>query len=183
MCLNIGKREGKRPVGFGQPPGTLLVRIGFHRQPPHPLVKTRRYDKTGTLTKDEMTVRKIFVAGQMLDVSGAGYEPHGRFSRGGLIIEPSGPLKLFLRAAVLASDAHIVHSEANGRWHVKGDPPEGALIAAAAKAGLNKADLDSQSPRVHEIPFTSETKRMTTLHSEPEGVVAYAKGAPEIILD
>src|SRR5574337_403125 len=140
-------------------------------------------DKTGTLTKDEMTVRKIFVAGQMLDVSGSGYEPHGRFSRGGLIIEPSDPLKLFLRAAVLASDAHIVHSKANGRWHVKGDPTEGALIVGAAKAGLNKADLDSQSPRVHEIPFTSETKRMTTLHSEPEGVVAYAKGAPEIILD
>ncbi|MDD5559739.1 cation-translocating P-type ATPase [Candidatus Methylomirabilis sp.] len=140
-------------------------------------------DKTGTLTKDEMTVRKIFVAGQMLDVFGAGYEPYGRFSHDGLIIEPSGPLILLLRAAVLASDAHIVHSEANGRWHVKGDPTEGALIAAAAKAGLNKAELDSQSPRVNEIPFTSETKRMTTLHREPEGVVAYAKGAPEVILD
>ncbi|MDE2483901.1 MAG: cation-translocating P-type ATPase [candidate division NC10 bacterium] len=140
-------------------------------------------DKTGTLTKDEMTVRKIFVAGQMLDVSGAGYEPHGRFLRAGLISEPSSPLQQLLRAATLASDAHIVHSEVNGRWHVKGDPTEGALIVVAAKAGLNKADLDSQSPRVSEIPFTSETKRMTTLHSEPEGIVAYAKGAPEIILD
>ena len=140
-------------------------------------------DKTGTLTKDEMTVCKIFVAGHMLNVSGAGYEPHGRFSRDGLTIEPSNPLKLLLRAATLASDAHIVHSEANGRWHLKGDPTEGALVAAAAKAGLNKADLESQCPRVNEIPFTSETKRMTTLHSEPEGLVAYAKGAPEIILD
>src|SRR5574337_271743 len=140
-------------------------------------------DKTGTLTKDEMTVRTIFVAGQMLDVSGTGYEPHGRFSRDGLAIEPPGPLILLLRAAALASDAHIVHSEADGRWHIKGDPTEGALIVAAAKAWLNKADLDSQSPRVNEIPFTSETKRMTTLHKEPDGVVAYAKGAPEIILD
>ncbi len=140
-------------------------------------------DKTGTLTKDEMTVRKICVAGQMLDVSGAGYEPHGRFSREDLTIEPSSPLKLLLRAAALASDAHIVHSEANGRWHVKGDPTEGALVVVAGKAGLNKAELESQFPRVDEIPFTSETKRMTTLHSEPEGVVAYAKGAPEIILD
>jgi len=140
-------------------------------------------DKTGTLTKDEMTVRKIFVAGQMLDVTGAGYEPHGRFSREGQTIEPPGPLILLLRAAALASDAHIVHGEADGRWHVKGDPTEGALVAAAAKAGLNKTDLESQFPRVNEIPFTSETKRMTTLHSEPEGVVAYAKGAPEIILD
>jgi Ca2+-transporting ATPase len=140
-------------------------------------------DKTGTLTKDEMTVRKIFVAGRMLDVSGAGYEPHGRFSRDGLTIEPSSPLKLLLRAAALASDAHIVHSEANGCWHLKGDPTEGALVVVAAKAGLNKTDLESQFPRVNEIPFTSETKRMTTLHDEPGGLVAYAKGAPEIILD
>lgn len=140
-------------------------------------------DKTGTLTKDEMTVCKIFVAEQMLDVSGAGYEPHGRFSREGQTIEPSRPLTLLLRASALASDAHIVYSEANDRWHVKGDPTEGALVVVAAKAGLNKADLESQFPRVNEIPFTSETKRMTTLHSGPDGVVAYAKGAPEIILD
>ncbi|MBZ0168311.1 MAG: cation-translocating P-type ATPase, partial [Kofleriaceae bacterium] len=140
-------------------------------------------DKTGTLTKDEMTVRTIFVAGQMLNVSGAGYKPHGRFSCNGLTIELSSPLTLLLRAAALASDAHVVHSEADGRWDVKGDPTEGALVVVAAKAGLHKTDLDSQFPRVSEIPFTSETKRMTTLHSEPEAVVAYAKGAPEIILD
>ncbi|HLE27928.1 MAG TPA: cation-translocating P-type ATPase [Anaerolineales bacterium] len=140
-------------------------------------------DKTGTLTKDEMTARRIFVAGQVLEVSGAGYEPHGHFSRNGSTFEPSNPLKLLLRAATLASDAHIVHSEADGRWHVKGDPTEGALVVAAAKAGLHKADLDTQFPRVNEIPFTSETKRMTTLHTASEGAVAYSKGAPEIILD
>jgi len=140
-------------------------------------------DKTGTLTKDEMTVRKIFTAGQVLDVSGAGYEPHGQFVRDGFAVEPSGPLTSLLRAAALASDAHVVHSEADGRWDVKGDPTEGALVVVAAKAGLHKTDLDSQFPRVSEIPFTSETKRMTTLHSEPEAVVAYAKGAPEVILD
>lgn len=140
-------------------------------------------DKTGTLTKDEMTARRIFVAGQVLEVSGAGYEPQGRFSRNGSTFELSNPLKLLLRAATLASDAHIVHSEADGRWHVKGDPTEGALVVMAAKAGLHKADLDRQFPRVNEIPFTSETKRMTTLHTGPEGVVIYSKGAPEIILD
>src|SRR3990172_6190384 len=140
-------------------------------------------DKTGTLTKDEMTARKIFVAGQVLDVSGAGYEPHGQFSRNGSSAEPSAGLKQLLRGATLASDAHIVRSEADGRWHVKGDPTEGALVVAAAKAGLHKADLDTQFPRVNEIPFTSETKRMTTLHTGPEGIVAYSKGAPEIILD
>ncbi len=140
-------------------------------------------DKTGTLTKDEMTVRKILVAGEVLDVTGAGYEPHGQFSRDGLAVEPSGSLRKLLRAAALASDARIVHDEQEGRWRVKGDPTEGALVVAGAKAGLEKTDLDAQFPRVNEIPFTSETKRMTTLHTEADGVVAYSKGAPEIILD
>ena len=140
-------------------------------------------DKTGTLTKDEMTVRKVHVAGQMFDVSGAGYEPHGQFSTNGGAIQPAEPLKQLLRGAALASDAHIVHHEADGRWHVKGDPTEGALVVAAAKAGLVKAELDRTYPRLEEIPFTSETKRMTTLHRLPEGLVAYSKGAPEIILE
>jgi Ca2+-transporting ATPase len=140
-------------------------------------------DKTGTLTKDEMTVSKLFVVGQMLEVSGAGYEPHGRFSREDVTCDPSTEVKLLLKAAALASDAYFVQNVDDGRCYLKGDPTEGALVVAAAKAGLNKADLDAQFPRVAEIPFTAETKRMTTLHSGPEGVVAYAKGAPEIIID
>jgi Ca2+-transporting ATPase len=140
-------------------------------------------DKTGTLTKDEMTVRKIFVAGQLLDVSGAGYEPRGQFSINGSQMEPPASAKELLRGAVLASDARIVFNEADKRWHIKGDPTEGALVVAAAKAGLKKAELDEQYPRVDEIPFTSETKRMTTLHKMNGKVVAYSKGAPEIILE
>jgi P-type Ca2+ transporter type 2C len=140
-------------------------------------------DKTGTLTRDEMTARKVYVAGQMLAVAGAGYEPQGQFSVNGQIIDPSEGLGLLLQAATLASDADIVRDEADGRWHVKGDPTEGALIVAAAKAGLTKADLEQRFPRVNEIPFTSETKRMTTLHSTPDGDIAYSKGAPEIILE
>ncbi|MCC6695198.1 MAG: cation-translocating P-type ATPase [Candidatus Hydrogenedentes bacterium] len=139
-------------------------------------------DKTGTLTKDEMTVRKVYAAGQLLDVTGAGYEPHGQFMRGQDVVDPSGAVELLLRAGALASDAHIVHQEAEGRWHLKGDPTEGALVAAAAKAGLKKIDLEAEMPRVNEIPFTSESKRMTTLHSGPNGLVAFSKGAPEIIL-
>jgi P-type Ca2+ transporter type 2C len=138
-------------------------------------------DKTGTLTKDEMTVRKIFVAGQMIEVTGAGYEPSGLFTADGVAIEPPESLKLLLRAATLASDAHIVQDDQ--RWHSKGDPTEGALVVAAAKAGIIKADLDSQYPRVHEIPFTSETKRMTTIHAGADGAIACAKGAPEVLLD
>jgi Ca2+-transporting ATPase len=140
-------------------------------------------DKTGTLTKDEMTARRIFVAGRFFDVSGSGYEPHGQFLSDGRPMEPPPPLKRLLQAALLASDAHIVQNEADGRWHVKGDPTEGALVVAASKAGLNKSELESKFPRIHEIPFTSETKRMTTLHKAPDGVRAFSKGAPEIILE
>ena len=141
-------------------------------------------DKTGTLTKDEMTARCIYVAGRTVDISGVGYAPEGEFLHNGTVIEPAQftPLLTLLQAADLASDVRM-EPEADGRWQVKGDPTEGALVVAAAKAGLNKTDLDAQFPRLNEIPFTSESKRMTTLDQTPAGVVAYAKGAPEVILD
>jgi len=138
-------------------------------------------DKTGTLTKDEMTVRRLFVADRMLDVSGAGYEPRGEFSCNGGSVECPDSLRRLLEAAALASDAHLLRGD-DGAWQVKGDPTEGALEVAAAKAGLEKDALDARFPRVNEIPFTSESKRMTTLHDTSDGVVAYSKGAPEIIL-
>ncbi|MGB5268856.1 MAG: cation-translocating P-type ATPase, partial [Polyangiales bacterium] len=140
-------------------------------------------DKTGTLTRDEMTARKLYTPGRMLTISGSGYEPEGELSLDGSAVEPSARETELLRAAALVSDAHLVRDEAHGGWHIKGDPTEGALIVAAAKAGLQKDDLDLQFPRIGEIPFTSETKRMTTLHSVENGQVAYAKGAPETILD
>ena len=139
-------------------------------------------DKTGTLTKDEMTVRRLYVADCLWEVSGAGYEPHGQFLVDGRAVEPDEALRQFLRAATLASDAHSVRGEDDGRWHIKGDATEGALVVAAAKAGLVKAEIDRQAPRTGEIPFTSETKRMTTLHLDSEGTVAFSKGAPEVIL-
>ncbi|MBD0371901.1 MAG: calcium-translocating P-type ATPase, SERCA-type [Pyrinomonadaceae bacterium] len=141
-------------------------------------------DKTGTLTKDEMTVRKIFVGGRMYEVSGAGYEPEGEFRLGGSRVEAAEPLRLLLTAAALSSDARLSRSrDDDNRATIKGDPTEGALVVAAAKAGLDKAELDEKFPRTGEIPFTSETKRMTTLHSTPDGVTAFSKGAPEIILN
>ena len=87
-----------------------------------------------------------------------------------------------LMAAALSSDTVLVKLP-DGSWDIKGDPTEGALVVAAAKAGLQKDLLDSSYPRVHEIPFSSETKRMTTLHKVSESLTAYAKGAPEVILD
>ncbi len=137
-------------------------------------------DKTGTLTRDEMTVRSIWLGGRRIDVSGTGYEPKGEFSAGQERNEFFYPLMEFLRSASLASDAKLV--QVNGEWTLNGDPTEGALVVAAAKAGLNKESLEREWPRVDEIPFTSERKRMTTLHLGPEGSMAYSKGAPEVLL-
>jgi len=147
-------------------------------------------DKTGTLTRDEMTVRRLYVAGQFVDVTGAGYAPDGEFHTAGLCLEvaprPRDTLgesvRDLLEAGVLASDAHLLQDATSGSWTIKGDPTEGALIVAAAKAGLQKAELDAALPRIHEIPFSSESKRMTTLHAGAGGGVAFAKGAPEVIL-
>jgi P-type Ca2+ transporter type 2C len=139
-------------------------------------------DKTGTLTKDEMTVRRLYVAGHTIEVSGTGYEPIGNFSTNGSGAAGSDVLSTLLRAGALASDARVEQRNGSGTWEVKGDPTEGALVVAAAKAGLNKPALDAEFARVSEIPFTAETKRMTTLHQTPGGVVAYAKGAPEVIV-
>ena len=87
-----------------------------------------------------------------------------------------------LEAAACVPTAHVARKEGTDRWHVKGDPTEGALVVAAAKAGLHKADLNARFPRMGEVPL-SETKRMVTLHETPDGVIAYSKGTPEVILD
>ncbi len=137
-------------------------------------------DKTGTLTKGEMTVRKIYVNGKMFDVTGAGYEPKGEFLVDGksINLRDNPELELALKANTLNSNANY-----DGK-RVLGDTTEGALIVAAAKMGLSKKELESSYPRFHEVPFTSERKRMTTVHKTPEGkLIAYVKGAPEMILE
>ncbi|MDZ7652482.1 MAG: cation-translocating P-type ATPase [Burkholderiaceae bacterium] len=138
-------------------------------------------DKTGTLTRDQMTVRRVWLDGEWIEVSGSGYDPQGDFRRADARVEPTPALRELLTAAALCSDAHAVRGE-DGRWTVKGDPTEGALVVAAEKAGLHKPALDLQCPRVDEIPFDADTKRMTTLHSVDGHSVAYVKGAPEVIV-
>lgn len=138
-------------------------------------------DKTGTLTKNEMTVRRLFTAGRMISVSGAGYEPLGEFLDGERRFAPEPAVLELLRAGVLASDARL--RQGDGRWQIEGDPTEGALIVVAAKAGLDQASLDQQFPRTAEIPFSSERRRMTTLHDTGGASIAYSKGAADVILD
>ncbi|MDH5361730.1 MAG: calcium-transporting P-type ATPase, PMR1-type [Aigarchaeota archaeon] len=139
-------------------------------------------DKTGTMTKGEMTVREIYMNGETTTVSGTGYEPEGEFHRGGHSLsrgkDPS--LRLILGSGALCNDAKL--EKGDNRWVVVGDPTEGALVVAAAKAGLREDRL-KRHPRIGEIQFTSERKRMTTIHESPKGVVAYMKGAPAVVLE
>jgi Ca2+-transporting ATPase len=139
-------------------------------------------DKTGTLTRNEMTVRRLFVCGRFWEVTGSGYEPAGEFRVDGQPVTPSEAVRRLLRAAALASDARLYRG-ADGAWQGQGDPTERALLVAAMKAGLDPEELNRRHPRVREIPFTSERKRMTTLHQGPEGLFAASKGAPEVILE
>ena len=138
-------------------------------------------DKTGTLTQNEMTVRKIYVNDKIIDVDGVGYEPKGNFYLNGTALIPQDEPHLLrlLEAGMLCNDSHLTNI--NGVWRVKGDPTEGALVVVGAKGGIKTEELTS--PRIAEIPFSSERKRMTTIHDTPQGKVAYSKGAPEIILN
>jgi Ca2+-transporting ATPase len=139
-------------------------------------------DKTGTLTRNEMTVRRIVTADGALEVGGVGYAPVGTFRRDGEPTPPDGAALELLRAGLLASDARVLREE-HGRWRVEGDPTEGALVVAAAKAGLDQASLNEAEPRRHELPFTSERRRMTTLHDAGgPGLVAYSKGSLDVVL-
>jgi len=141
-------------------------------------------DKTGTMTKGEMTVQRIYVNGKALKVTGVGYEPRGEFFFEGKKLDPTKEKELYtlLKAATLCNDAKLEKKE--GKWITKGDPTEGALVVAAAKAGLWKEEIEKEEPRVNEIPFSSERKRMTTIHELSDGdKIAYVKGAPEIVLE
>jgi P-type Ca2+ transporter type 2C len=141
-------------------------------------------DKTGTLTKNEMTATRTYVPDRIIEITGTGYKPEGNFLENGEQVDPSkiNQLELLLRISALNNDSHI--QQQNGNWVCYGDPTEGAFIVAAEKAGMNYKSLSDEYPRVSEIPFDSTRKRMTTIHKTPEGnLVAYVKGAPEIILD
>ena len=141
-------------------------------------------DKTGTLTKNEMTVTRMNAAGRTIDVTGSGYQPEGEFLENGEEINPvdDPQLELLLQISSLNNDSHI--QQQNGNWVCFGDPTEGAFIVAASKAGLDNKALNEEYPRVSEIPFDATRKRMTTVHKTPEGkLIAYVKGASEMVLE
>ncbi|XRP96799.1 cation-translocating P-type ATPase [Methanocaldococcus sp. 16A] len=139
-------------------------------------------DKTGTITKNEMTVEKIFVDDKIFDVTGIGYEPKGRFFYNGIEVDINKEENLILLLKAVALCNNSVLEEKEGKWGIIGDPTEGALIVAATKADLWKEDLEKEYPRVGEIIFTSERKMMTTIHKKDGKFLIFSKGAPEIIL-
>lgn len=140
-------------------------------------------DKTGTMTKGEMTVQSIYLDGDHLKVTGIGYEPTGEFQLEDKSVAPNEALKTLLEVATLCNDSNLEKDPQTEKWVIKGDPTEGALVVAAAKANMWKQDLERVKPRIAEVPFSSERKRMTTVHlSGGSTKVAYMKGAPEIVL-
>jgi Ca2+-transporting ATPase len=146
-------------------------------------------DKTGTLTKNEMTVTRLFAGDRVFEVMGEGYEPVGEIREAlGVKDEVSFPdpsrlppaLRELLMAAVLCNGATLRQEE--GTWRILGDPTEGALLVAAAKASVTLETLDPAYDFLGEVPFDPERKMMTIVRRTPDGPVAYVKGAPDVLL-
>ncbi len=141
-------------------------------------------DKTGTLTRNEMTVQRIVTADQVIEVSGAGYAPLGGFSHNGEGLDPAGrdDLQEIGRAALLCNEARL-HQEGEA-WQLEGDPTEGALLSLGLKLGLDPQALAAERPRSDAIPFESEHRFMATLHHDHAGqAMVYLKGAPVFLKD
>ncbi len=143
-------------------------------------------DKTGTLTRNEMTVRKVVTASGAMRFGGTGYAPHGGVEPDGAPHDEQALRAEVWRTLVAAGSANnAVLVERDGRWSVGGDPTEGALIVAARKAGFGQEVLDDRFARVGEIPFSSERKLMSTIHADAERrdeLRVFTKGAPDILL-
>ncbi len=157
-------------------------------------------DKTGTLTQNEMTVVKVWAAGEAYGVEGRGYQPWGQLSLHGEAISLQNRPALVgtLLGGLLCNDARLEKMEEEGgeRYRMVGDPTEGALVVLAAKAGLHEQDVSRKVPRVGEVPFDSVRKRMTTLHAWAAGAagqrlpfcadspyLAFSKGAPDLLVE
>jgi len=141
-------------------------------------------DKTGTLTKNEMTVRQIYANNGFVDVSGSGYDVRGEFTQVNKCLKPpSDPhLNALLRVCALCNNAGIVVDDANKKASTLGDPTEAALLVLAAKAGMDYSKLKNENPLLDELSFDSDRKMMSTVRQTKDGKMAFVKGATESIL-
>lgn len=139
-------------------------------------------DKTGTLTRNEMTVTRAFTGFQEYEITGVGYIPEGKFIKEGKYINPAEDGFLFnaIKIGGLCNNAKLYREE--GTWRLFGDPTEGALVVLAYKAGIDLELLNNTTPRVFEIPFDSTSKLMATLHGSSDKKVVMVKGALEQVL-
>ena len=138
-------------------------------------------DKTGTLTRGEMTIRRVLCGTKTIEVTGSGYVPDGELQLPDDIVPDDRVLQLLLQGGVLCNDSQVVQEA--GQWLVRGDPTEGAFLVLAEKAGLSVSDIRTRRARISEIPFSSERKRMTTIHGGHGETLAFMKGAAEVVLD
>ncbi len=141
-------------------------------------------DKTGTLTKNEMTVRSVYAAGILFEVTGVGYEPKGEFLEGGKAVNAGDYPDLIraLDAGLLCNGSQLVKD--NASFKIMGDPTEGAILTAAGKFGLWKEKFEEGFSFVDEIPFDSERKKMTIVRKTPDNrLIAFIKGAPDVLLN
>ncbi|MHB8124253.1 MAG: calcium-transporting P-type ATPase, PMR1-type [Desulfitobacteriaceae bacterium] len=149
-------------------------------------------DKTGTLTQNEMTVRQIYSDGRMIGISGYGYDPKGDF-QGADPAKEKDPIRASLKVAALCNNSVLTKkgvqvaglfrsSSKVAPWGIEGDPTEGALLVAAAKAGIWRETLERKEKRIGEIPFDSDRKRMSVIYQTKQGKKAYIKGAPDVVL-
>lgn len=142
-------------------------------------------DKTGTITKGEMTATKMWVQDKVVEVLGSGFNPVGDFTNSGKLLEKedSGTIERLLEISALCNSAKLEPpSDRNRSWSIVGDPTDGALLVAAIKYGLNPQGMLAQKPIHNVIPFDSRRKRMTTIHRYDHEILAYTKGAPRSIL-
>lgn len=142
-------------------------------------------DKTGTITKNEMMVRKIWIPYSVVDVSGSGYQPEGQFICGNKEVshEQVRELRLLMRSATFANDAKLLEpANPHDKWKISGDPTEAALLVAAKKNGFEWEERIKSQPRVLELPFDSKRKSMSSIHQKGLVKMAYIKGAPKKII-
>lgn len=140
-------------------------------------------DKTGTLTQNEMTVTRIYVDGEIFEVSGTGYDPAGEIAHqhNHEPVKDHPILNRLLEIGVLCNEAEL--QEVDSVWSIIGDPTEGAMLTAAAKGGIIQAELAATYERLGDLPFDSERKMMSVFHAYPQCPLSLTKGAPDIVLD
>jgi P-type Ca2+ transporter type 2C len=150
-------------------------------------------DKTGTLTQNKMTVTHLWLGGDLLEVSGDGYDPHGAITKQGAPVDlrNNQMLRRMLQVSVLCNNARLVEEKVEGKrkkdaeqsvWQIKGDPTEGALVVLGAKAGVTHHSLHGLYSRISELPFDSERKRMSVVVEHQGGRMVCTKGAPDVLL-